>query len=234
MLDKARTRMRDTGSKKIANDSADIVEGAGLIRAVENGEEVVKVPGSSPDNDDVFVGIAFSKAEPPTTGVIVHEKHENVGSSITLRREPTGSGVVRAEQVASDGTRTHRQVHSGSPNSGTLQLSGKTINFHADDDAVDYEFTYRYSLTAEEAQALAGDGSAGVSPSGGTGRVDYCHQGEIYTDHYETQDNWATGTIKVGANGRLSSGGTGADVTGGRVIHQPSSDLPYIGIYFAS
>ena len=233
MLDKARTRMRDTGSKKIAMDSMAIVEGAGIIRAVENGEEVVKVPGSGAANTDVFVGVAFSKAEPPTTGVIVKEKHESVGASITLQREPTSAAVVRVVDLT-DGT----SITIGSVASGVIGLSGKTVSFNSADQGDDYEFTYRYKLTAEEAQAMGGDGSAGVTPSGGTGMVDYCHQGEVFTDQFETQDNWALGAttavITVGANGLFTSDGYGATVTGARVIHEPSSDLPYLGLYFAS
>jgi hypothetical protein len=61
--------------------------------------------------------------------------------------------------------------------------------------------------------------------------------GEIYTAEYDTNVDWTTAypganPILTGADGILTIGGGGTAIPGGKVIHVPDVDQPYLGIAF--
>jgi hypothetical protein len=98
---------------------------------------------------------------------------------------------------------------------------------------------YRANLTVAEARLryfqrnINNDAGAifnTVVVGGGTG--------EIYTAEYDTNVDWSTAIpgganpIKTGADGILTIGGAGTDIPGGKVIHVPDVDQPYLGLAF--
>lgn len=62
--------------------------------------------------------------------------------------------------------------------------------------------------------------------------------GEIYTAEYDTNVDWSTaipgstGVVTTGADGILTIGGSGTPIPGGKCIHVPDVDQPYLGIAF--
>ncbi len=96
------------------------------------------------------------------------------------------------------------------------------------------QVTYMYNLTVNEAQLLTGDGVPATLPAQVTGTIGVIRRGLIYTSMFDPSVNWSSNpTITVGANGRFTSGGSGAVVPG--IVHEvPSGLVPYLGIMLAA
>lgn len=121
----------------------------------------------------------------------------------------------------------------------TPDLTTGVVTFHSADQGKSVRIWYRANLTVAEARLryfqrnINNDaGAVFSSVCVGTGT------GEIYTAEYDTNVDWSTaipgGTaaIKTGADGILTIGGSGTDIPGGKVVHVPNVDQPYLGIAF--
>lgn len=91
--------------------------------------------------------------------------------------------------------------------------------------------SYEYSPSMIEARVLQGD----VQP-GGTVPANYqwtgvIAEGDVYTTAFELADDWTdpNAVIRVGANGKLTTQGTGA-VVDAYVIGVPNQETPFLGI----
>lgn len=96
---------------------------------------------------------------------------------------------------------------------------------------VSAKISYERSPTTMEARAIQGD----VQP-GGTVPVNYgftgvISKGDVYTSWFETADDWtaADAVIRLGANGKLTTQGSGA-IVDGYVIGVPSAENTFLGI----
>ena len=118
-------------------------------------------------------------------------------------------------------------------------LTTGVVTFNSADAGKSVRVWYRANLTVAEARLryfqrnVNNDAGAifnTVVVGGGTG--------EVYTAEYDTNVDWSTAVpgganaIKTGADGILTIGGSGTDIPGGKVIHVPDIDQPYLGIAF--
>lgn len=229
MIYQNKSQIMDWRDLPVASTVETIEEGVGLVHALENGVGVVK-PASGSDSE-AFVGIAYHQLKAPTTAPRVQEFAVPTGGVKALERTPVGG--TSAVLVLINGTKA--TVGTGTPSAaGEVKLDGFNLIFHADDEAKDVKVVYRHNLTVDEARRLTGDGVIGLSDAvRASGTIGVIAQGNIFTDQYDTGENWAgTGVLKVGANGQFQLDGTGATVAG-HVIHVPTEDEPYLGIYFS-
>jgi hypothetical protein len=98
------------------------------------------------------------------------------------------------------------------------------------------EVTYRHNLTVNEARTMNGD----VQPGGYAGLMTRTatvwQAGTIYTDQFETGQNYTTATdIELSAGGLLTSqAGAGNVVVPCTIIQVPTVDFPFLGLEFSA
>lgn len=111
----------------------------------------------------------------------------------------------------------------------TYDAASRTITFVTLDVPT---FTrFEYSPTQQQLLALQGS----VQPGGTVPQSwNYCgviSKGDVYTSAYEVGDDWSAANlvIRVGANGKLTTQGSGA-IVDGYVIGLPNHETPFLGI----
>ena len=144
--------------------------------------------------------------------------------TLTMSQTPLGSSSTFVYDVTSSAATTADSV---SGNVVTLTTNG-TAN-HV------YDVTYRYNLTALQAQSLNGSTVVGGWNGLVTGTVSVLIAGRIYTDQFDTGKNWMAATaVKTGLAGIVTDQtGSGATLNAS-VIATPSTTFPYLGLEFSA
>lgn len=227
--------------KNVAAGSVVDREGVLLQAVLEGGEEVVKKADASAA-DLKLVGFAVSDNEAiGIIPVVVDATVPAAPGPYTVQLAPYTSVVgtppnssMRVLDVTAAADLT--EENTGTPASGEFYPNVTTglITFHSDEAGHSVRIFYRANLTVAESRLRffqrninneAGAIFNSVVVGGGIG--------EIYTAEYDTNVDWSTGAaILSGADGILTVGGAGTEVPGGRVIHVPNPDGPYLGIAF--
>lgn len=235
MLNMSYTKWSDAQDYPLLSTVTNVEEGIALRHTMENGVGKVR-PSDGNSANDIFVGVAYHKWDTPSQMINVEEDLTVPSSSpytITLERSPVG-GTSAVLVKADDGTVF--TVQSNSPGgAGVVQLSGDTLTFDSSDAGRGIaRVVYRYDLTVKEAQRLTGDGVLGsVAPQFVVESVGVISTGWIYTSFFDPGAEWDAENINdivAGANGYFQRGGTGAAVTG-NVIHAPTRNMPFLGLY---
>lgn len=231
MLDVSNTRPGTSTELPVYSLAGAVEEGVALIHIPEGGLGKVQ-PSTGGANTNIFAGVALGYYTLPTQGVRVEEITVPSGApyTVTLKAAPlapsTGmlvkhNATVYTYDAAADAT-------------GEYAVADKVITFNSADANKKVVVTYRYTLSLQEALALTGDGVPGaVAPAAVTQTIGVIQKGVVYTDKFDTNDDWAAADIadiKAGANGFFQRGGTGAAVRG-YVVHVPSADKPFLGLY---
>ena len=210
----------------VASGQLITAEGQGLVGVTTVGVYGVQPCTNSTTNK--FVGFAVS--EQLTLSTLPKVERFSVtgadGTTIVLAKTPSAANVFIydvtgsvALAITTDWTR-----------------SGDTITWVTDQSGNDVDVFYRYSPTAAEAQAYQGD----IKPGGAAGlilnQVGVFSRGVIYTSEYDTSVDWlaASPTVKTGASGVVTIGGSGSTLSA-VVVAAPHSDGPdgaFLGLEF--
>lgn len=201
-----------------------IAEGVAMVGAMTGG-----VFGVSPSSAATgkFMGFALMQttAVPAVqTSATRVERLTTADSSgdgvVTLARTPVGKVLARTVSTAvafSDGDTAE---------------SGNTVTLTGAGAGVVVDVTYRYALSVLESRNRYGD----PKPQGFSGntlrQVGVAQTGIVYTDQFDPAVDWATAaTINLGANGILTTGGSGSAIDA-VVVSLPSIEYPYLGLEF--
>jgi hypothetical protein len=229
--------------KDVASGQVVDREGVVLRSILEAGEEKVQKADASASTYQV-AGFAISDNE--TIGIIPAVEDFTIPASpgpYTVQLAHTSivgpavpNSSIRVQEVGgSDWTEV-----AGAPATTQFQpvITTGVITFAAADAGKSVRVWYRANLTVAEARLrffqrnINNDAGAifnTVVVGSGTG--------EIYTAEYDTNVDWSTAypganPILTGADGVLTIGGSGTAIPGGKVIHVPDIDQPFLGIAF--
>lgn len=227
--------------KNVAAGSVVDREGVLLQAVLEGGEEVVKKADASASTLKI-VGFAVSDNE--TIGVIPRVEDAVIPAApgpYTVQLSPYTSLVgtapnssVRVELTVAGTDLT--EENTGTPATGEFHPDVATglLTFNVAQAGLAIRIWYRANLTVAQSRQTyfqrnvnndAGALFNTLVVGGGTG--------EIYTAEYDTNVDWSTGAaVLSGADGILTVGGAGSELPGGRVIHVPDPDGPYLGVAF--
>lgn len=219
-------------------------EGVVLRSVLEAGEEKIQKADASASTYQI-AGFAISDNE--AIGIVP------VVEDLTVPASP-GPYTVQLKYASLVGTAPNSSVRvldvvgaadltetAGAPASGEFQPNVATglLTFHSDEAGKSIRVFYRANLTVAQSRLMffqrninneAGAIFNTVAVGGGVG--------EIYTAEYDTNVDWSTAVpgganaITTGADGVLTIGGSGTTIPGGRVIHVPDPDQPFLGIAF--
>ena len=217
-------------------------EGVVLRSVLENGEGRVQ---KADDSAATYQIAGFAISDNETIGIIPAVE------DFTIPAAP-GPYTVQLAHTSIVGTAPNSSVRvmeiggsdwtevAGAPAATQFQPTVGTgvVTFNSADAGKSVRIWYRANLTVAEARLRffqrnvnneAGALFNTVVVGSGTG--------EIWTAEYDTNVDWSTAypganPILTGPDGILTIGGGGTAIPGGKVIHVPNVDQPYLGIAF--
>lgn len=231
-VDLTKTFYGRVDAQVIATGSTVAEEGSVLVALLEDGVEKVKPSAASAG---VFAGFAVFRQQTHATRPVGEDVVVPSTAAYTVQLDHTNliSGQIRVRGVVSG---TDLTVVAIAPNTGEVQVNYTTglLTFHSAQAGLAYTVLYRYNLTVAEAQSLYyqapvnyPDPNNFMSVGVGKGKS------RVFTTYYDQSIDWSgTVTIKGGAAGILTSGGSGPTVPGARVVQVPTVAVPVLGIEF--
>jgi len=226
MLNHIKTRVTDSFEAPVVAGSNIVTEGQALVKTFVNG--VAHVAPSTGVAGESFIGFSYGETVIPNTAPAVH--HVPVAlATVTLPNAPVGGTQLR---VTSNGVALTSAGAAPTPVAGSYVITGNVITLNAAEVGTVVDVTYRYALTAQQAQMLYGDGVIGQSAAALLNSTGVITCGTVYTDQYDvTADFSAAGIIRLGANGVMTNvAGTGIALTGiVTVVELPTAENPMLG-----
>lgn len=224
MLYMPKTSLSRAVSLLIADGATISAEGRGLVAATVSG--VVGVKESTGAAAEVFAGVSVYEKAPLTDLPIIEDLI--VGDTVytvLLGHTPVG-GTSNMRVTDAAGT----ALTPGATTSGSYTLTGTTLTFNADLAGTAVNVSYRYSPTVTEARFIQGDTRAGGTSQAQYGKVGAIKIGDIYTSEFDPTVDWSAAnvTIRLGANGKFTIGGSGAIVPA-HILQVPSATSPFLG-----
>lgn len=225
------TRPFASGERPVAAGSTITAEGQALVNDVANGG----VKPSTGASTDQFVGLSLNQQMTILYLPYFETKTAPVGGgTITLSKTNLLSGSVRVYDVTAGAAMT---IVGGAPAAATevqiSSLAAGTIVTHTGAGNHILTVSYRYSPSTVEAQMVQGDIPPGGAASLYLGNTGVIFSGSVTTDQYDTAADWSgLPIVRVGANGLLTTTGSGAVVPGCVVETVPSVGNPYLTVRF--
>lgn len=200
-------------------------EGFALVYRSVNGKNQVDL--SQGAADEVFAGFSLSRAVPPGRLPRVEEAVVDDGV-VQLARAPLSDSVF----VTIDGTPAGTIGVSGSAPAaaGDVNVDGDQLLFNAGDDGKSVYVQYHFEPSYQEAKDMTGDAPIGGDPAPEYGVVGLLLEANPITlTNFDSSVDWS-GVMHptLGANGLLTVGGAGVELTQYVVVGTPSAGNPYL------
>ena len=159
-----------------------------------------------------------------TTAVAVETLVVPSSKTLSLGRAP----IAGTSQVRASDTGLPVAVDS---------VTGKTVDLTtAGVPGTTVVVTYRYTLTVVESRSRNGDVTPGGYAGLTTGSVSLDQAGTIYTDQFDTLQDWAKvgEEVVLGANGQLTTktANSAGTVLKAAIVALPTTEYPFLGIDF--
>jgi len=219
-------------SSEVAVDPAASIttEGMALVSNLING--IQHVSPSTGVAGEQFAGFSYGETVIPNTAPAVFSAI--AAATQVLPHAPVGGTQVRITANGTPLTAAAAPAGGGAATAaaGTFVLAGQTLTLNAAEVGQTLVVTYRYALTAQQAQMLYGDGVVGQSAAALLHSTGVIKQGTVYTDQYDvTADYTAGAQLRLAPNGMITTAaGTGVALTGMTVVEVPSAVQPMLGV----
>lgn len=206
-----------SSERKLVTGVALFDEGVALVATYENGELRVKPSTGAPG--EIFAGVAISQRQVlrtlPNIEVVTTDAEGNVTLAFTPVPGTTKvNGLVEAAELAT----------------GKFVLTGNVVATSTPDTV--YTISYTYSPSSVQALSIQGDVLPGQALAGIVGSTTVIESGEVYTSSFDTTCDWSNPTtLRLGANGKFTTSGTGS-VVKCLVTKAPVAGAPTLGLSF--
>lgn len=223
----AKTRVITSANFPVADGYVISGEGQALAQVFEDGIE--KVRPSTADEFQVFIGFSYGENYTPSTMSIVEELTVPAETAYTIELKQTPlSGQIRVYDVTASAA-----VTAGTPATEAAQysISGKTITVNSAKASHVIKVVYRYAPTVMDLMEASLPIST-FTAADTVGMVGAIQKGEVYTDLFDASSDWdsATTTVRLGAGGVVTTGGSGLAIPNCTVCHRPTVEMPYLGL----
>lgn len=203
----------------IAAAASIAAEGQALVGATLNG--VFGVAPSAGSGGENFLGLAVSQQIALTTFPKVQEFVDPNTDTFVLARTPASSTFALYDLTAN-------ALLTGGGTDYTLTTATLALNAALRGHTL--RAIYKFAPTAVEARAIMGDVYPGGAAGTSIGAVGVFQKGVVYTTEYDSTKDWTQSvTVKTGANGLLTQGGSGATVDC-VIVSAPNATNPYLGV----
>lgn len=206
-------------------------EGQALVWVRENGKSYLKV--STGAANETFAGFAIARLLPPTHQVAVEEFTVDATGRFTAGRLPEAGGML----VKIGGVKADQEADDAASAAGKVGVEGSNLYFHADDVGKKVYLQYGYVLNAVEARSFLADAPIGGLAANQLGRCGYIKLGNVATNMFDFAADWNDDSVlhpSLGANGRLTIGGSGTVLKGVMIKQAPTADRGYLIAEMAS
>lgn len=204
-------------------------EGIAAVYAREGDKSVVT--RSTGAAGEVFAGLTLSRNGPPTHFPLIQEIVLLKGeTSLQLPRAPIAGQLT----VKADGERLDI-VTTGTPGATEVKITDKQLDFAAtlaeDKDVLVY-VQLLYIPSVVEARTIRGDEPVGGRPSNSRGRIGLLVEGDVSTTYFDASADWNGDnlTVRLGADGMLTTSGTGTVIPGAVILNAPSAAAPFLTV----
>jgi hypothetical protein len=226
MLNMNASRIAESGSFALSAAVTSVREGAALIGVMEGGSLVAKETAGG--NAEVFLGFAAAQIATVTEAPKVEEVTIPASGpfTVTLAKTPLAPATrvgVQVINAAGEVTATFAWDANATLAAGEFIISGNVITFHTDDASKRVRITYVYAPTVTEARMIYGQG-VGDGAQSVIGAVGVIRRAPVlFTDMYDSSDNWAAGgKVYTAAGGKVSLKNAGTLLPGVTVLQAPS------------
>lgn len=208
MLNINTTKVIKSDAADLASGVATVLEGKALVAVYEGGE--LKVKHSTGAANEKFVGIAFNTVQPVDKLPFFDFLTTLPGvATIVLPYAPVG-GAIRLVDTADNAVLT---VGDPATAADKFSINATTVTVHA--SRKDHKFSVSFDMvpTIQQLQMLQGDTAPGVNVIRQLGRTGFIQIGEVETYEFDPLADWSNPTtVKLGADGRFTVGGSGTTV----------------------
>jgi hypothetical protein len=224
-------------SRMLAPGTVVLQEGCLLCSTLVSGVEQASLV-ATPVGTEKVIGWAITADSLPTQTAYVDIVTVPASGSLIvgLSNANLVTGSVYALDQTTNTPYTVSYTFAGTPPSGQVNVDITTgqLKFNAAQAGDTVQVTYLYYLTVTMAQQIFGQRFFNnqyleqiynqITIGAG--------EGELYTDQFDTSQNWAGGApITLGPNGTLTIGGAGP-VLDAVVVNVPNENQPMLGIRF--
>lgn len=231
MLNYRNTIFTQTDSSPVAQGEIIQEEGAALVLLREGSKAVIKQ--STGAADEVFAGFSYERTRRPEILAGIHESV--IGSDLMVRLERTPEPGKIAVFV--DGSAITVEVGSSAPADGTtVNLDGSVIYVHSSAEGKDVRVQFLYEPSVSEARTYGEGTEFNQTPA--SADVGVCGRilgGEVSTNYFDVEADWADETVihpSLGADGRLTIGGSGTVLTNLAIKEAPNSEKAFLTVEF--
>lgn len=221
MIEQKYTRVFNTEHRPVETGVVIPDEGIALV-FVKEGEKTVVRPSTGAAGE-LFAGLSLSRNAPPLFIPYVFDGVVS-GSKLELPRTPLASQIL----VKIGGTKMTINAGTAAPAANTaVSLEDNELTFHADHDGEDLFIQMMYEPTVAEARQYNGDVPVGGLPSSAQNVIGVLTRGDVATTYFDSSVDWSGALkAKLGPDGLLTVGGSGADAEGLVVISAPTAANP--------
>ncbi len=220
------TKIIESVERPVAAGQTVDQEGRALTGVLTAGTFGVRFSAGS--GTESFVGVSFNTPAVLTRIPLIEDKVQSSANTITLSQTPIG-GTIRVRNETSGTVQT-----AGSPsNANEYSISGNVITLNAAGVGNTIRVWYAYVPTTVQAVALFGNTQPGGQAGLMLGQAGVITRGDVYTTEFDTTSDWVTGgTVRLGASGLFTLGGSGTQLTNVTIIAVPSvgSGVPALGL----
>lgn len=200
-------------------------EGFALTYKPYNGKNLVDL--STGAAGEVFAGFSLSRSVPPSRLPKVEELVVASGK-VQLSRVPLSDSIFVAVDGTAIGTITVSDTTPGDATS--VSLDEMELIFHASAEGKAVRVQYHFEPSYQEAREMNGDAPIGGDPAPEMGVVGLLIEANPFTiTNFDSSVDW-TGVMhpSLGANGLLTVGGTGVELTQYVIVSAPTQGNPYL------
>lgn len=222
MLNQKYTRIFNNEHRQLETGASVPDEGIALVFVKEGAQTVVTQ--SKGVAGELFAGVSQARNTPPLFVPFVYEGIINQAEGLELPRLPiTGQILVRIDGSAAT-------IGAGAPGAaGTVQLNGQQLNFHSGDNEKEIFVQFMYEPTVTEARQFKGDVAVGGLSSLAQGVIGVITRGDVSTNYFNAADDWSSALqVKLGADGKFTTSGTGVTLPNVVVMNAPSGENPLL------
>lgn len=223
MIEQKYTRIFHTEHRPVETGVVIPDEGVTLVYAKE-GERTVVRP-STGTAGEIFAGLSMSRNAPPLfVPLVLDSVLEEVG--LELPRTPMAGQIL----VRVGGTKVTVNAATSAPADATsVSLDDNNLVFHADHVGEDIFIQFMYEPTVIEARQFNGDVPVGGLSSSARGIIGVVTRGDVATSYFDASADWSSALrAKLGADGVLTTAGSGEEAGGLTIINAPTAANPML------